>query len=55
MKINFDFGPKLMNFLKKMSPLPKIYKSIMKEEKGLTVAELRERGVAVNQSEAKEE
>jgi len=55
MKVNYEFGPKLMNFLRKMGPLPKIYKSIVKEERTLTIAELKERGLVLNQSEVEKE
>jgi hypothetical protein len=49
MKVNFELGAKLINFLKKMGPLPKVYKTILSREKPLSVAELRQEGVVVNQ------
>jgi hypothetical protein len=35
-KINFDLGSKLLNFLKKLGPLPKMYKEILKQGKLLS-------------------
>lgn len=49
MKINYDFGAKLLNFLKKMGSLPKTYKTIIKTEKILSIAQLREKGLFINQ------
>ena len=49
MKVNYELGAKLITFLKKMGPLPKIYKLILNREKPLSIAELREGGLVVNQ------
>jgi hypothetical protein len=38
-----------MNFLKKVNPILPLYKKITERGKALTVAELREEGVELNQ------
>ena len=49
MKINYELGPKLLNFLRKLDPLPRIYKKVIKQDKALSVVELRKEGLLVNQ------
>jgi len=49
MKVNYELGAKLINFLKKMGPLPKAFKLIVSREKPLSVEELRQQGIFINQ------
>lgn len=44
-----------MRFLKQLGPLPKVYKKVIKEEKVMSVAALREEGWVVNQNEKEKE
>jgi response regulator RpfG family c-di-GMP phosphodiesterase len=49
MKVNYELGAKLVNFLKKMGLLSKVYKIILSRDKPLSVSDLRQEGVVVNQ------
>lgn len=50
-KINYELGPKLLIFLKKLGVLPKVFKKILRGEKSMTLGELRGEGLFVNQKE----
>ena len=39
----------MINFLKKMGPITKVYKIILNREKPLSISELRKEGIFVNQ------
>lgn len=48
-RINYDFNAKLQSFLEKVIGVLPIYRKIAREQKILSVSELREQGVELNQ------